>query len=78
LEKSVFIDYLCFMSISQEAENHPIERPKNSIVWIVWNIMFALFYPVLAAFSLIIMVLMFISSSLSNFISWLAKLFNRS
>jgi hypothetical protein len=66
------------MSVSQEAEEHHVERPKKSIVWIVWNIMFALFYPVLAAFSVIIMVLMFIASTLSNFVSWFINLFKRS
>jgi len=68
------------MDIPQEGEpNHvEVERPKNSIVWIVWNVMFALFYPVLAAFSLLIMVLMFVSSTISSCISWLAKLFRNS
>jgi hypothetical protein len=68
------------MDVPHEDEEHhiEIERPKHSIVWIVWNIMFALFYPVLAAFSIIIMVVMFISSTLSNCISWFANLFKRS
>jgi len=67
------------MDIPHEGEEGfiKIERPKKSVVWVVWNIMFALFYPVLAVFSIFIMVVMFISSTLSKGISWIAKLFNR-
>jgi hypothetical protein len=68
------------MDIPHEGEEGfiKIERPKKSVVWVVWNIMFALFYPVLAVFSIFIMVLMFISSTLSKGISWIANLFSRS
>lgn len=68
------------MDIPHEGEEGyiKIERPKKSFIWVVWNIMFALFYPVLAVFSIFIMAVMFVSSTLSKGISWVAKLFNRS
>ena len=65
------------MSVLHEAEEERVEKPRNTVVWIAWNILFALFYPVLAAFSIIIMVVMFISSSLSNFFFWLIHLFKK-
>lgn len=62
--------------LDQEIE-HEAEKPKNTIVWVIWNIMFALFYPILAAFSIIIMVIMFIFSGLSTLLLKLARLFKR-
>ena len=59
--------------------DHNIEKkPQNKVVWAIWNGMFILFYPVLAAFSLVMIVLMFISSTLSKGIFWVASLFNKS
>lgn len=65
------------MSVLQEAEEERVQKPRNTVVWIAWNILFALFYPVLAAFSIVIMVVMFISSSISNFFFWMVNLFKK-
>ena len=62
----------------QPFDHHDIEKkPQNKVVWVIWNAMFLLFYPVLAAFSLLMMVLMFVSSSLSRVIFWIANLFKK-
>jgi hypothetical protein len=66
------------MDIEQNVEQEAENRPKNPIVWTIWNIMFALFYPILAAFSLVIMVVMFFFSTLSSIIIRIASLFKRS
>ena len=59
-------------------DHHDIEKkPQNKVVWVIWNAMFVLFYPVLAAFSLLMMILMFVSSSLSRVIFWVANLFKK-
>ena len=64
------------MEAEQEIEEHS-EKPKNSVVWVVWNIMFALFYPILAAFSLVIMIVMFVFSGLSTLLLRTASFFKR-
>lgn len=61
----------------EEEVHQEAERPKNTVVWVIWNIMFALFYPILAAFSIVIMVVMFIFSGLSTLLLRTAAFFKR-
>lgn len=61
----------------EEEVHQEAEKPKNTVVWVIWNIMFALFYPILAAFSIIIMVLMFVFSGLSTLLLRTASFFKR-
>ncbi len=65
-----------------EAEHSPEEEPlavpkRNPVVWAIWNVLFVLMYPVLAAFSLIVMLLMFISSTLSTGLYKIIGLFRK-
>ena len=62
----------------EEHFDHNIEKkPQNKIIWIIWNGMFVLFYPVLAVFSVLMIALMFISSTLSKAIFWMVGLFKK-